>query len=195
MVKHLLTKISSTIWQLPLSYIGLSKKFEIHPFIINVIIGPIWETIVFQGILFGIPLSIVRKSWDIAWLPDPQFDRLLKWVIIILSALISNFIFVTFHRPGHFGTLFMEVSAKRLLKKMERAWLWENYEVARNCASELLPVAEEWWVREGWDYPQFLQALSLHVLSRGNGITPQQRQRMERILSEIKIFPNDILQA
>jgi hypothetical protein len=149
--------------------------------------------LVFQGILVGIPLSIVQKSWNVAWLPDPQFDRFLKWIIIILSITVSSFIFMTFHRPGHFGTLLFEIRAKRLRRKMEGAWVWKKYDVARNYASKLLPIAEEWWVREGLDYSKFLQALSLYVLSTGNECTNQQRQRVEKMLNEIKIYPNDIL--
>ena len=188
-----MAKILRAIWLLPSSYIGLNRRLEISPFVIYVVIGPIWETLIFQGILFGIPLSFVRRSWNVVWLPDPEFDRLLKWSIIIISGLISNFIFMTYHRPGHFGTLFVEIRARRLLKKMEAAWLWERFEVAKNYASELLPLAEEWWIREGSDYSRFLQALSLYVLSSGKETAVRHKQKMKIILSEVGIYSNDIL--
>jgi len=192
-------QVSSWIGLLPLSYLGLSRECEFPAFVRDIIIGPVWESIIFQGVMIGIPLSLVRKSWHVPWVQDPIFDRLIKSAIVIGSIALSGFIFITFHRPGHFETMLLELRAKRILRRMEAAWLWGKHEAAVKNAHDLLLIAEELWIREGSDFSRFLQGLSLYVIcndKRRLSISERnQRVRMEQILSEVRIWTNDILQG
>lgn len=191
MLKHKLSKIVFFL----MSYLGLTNR-ELSHRTVHIVLGVAWEELVFFGLpitVFGAIVVILSKAFPIA----NQWLFLSLWLVaFFLWTSFLTYVFAIFHQPGHFFTEFKLYSAKKLLRKMEAAWLWQNYPQAQRLAAELLALANELWELSGSEYSNFLRYLSLYVLCHKSvSISPSDNKRllMQKLEDIVELYPNEIL--
>ena len=178
-----------------MSYLGLTNR-ELSHRAVHIFLGVAWEELVF----FGLPITIFEAIVVILWRAFPIANQWLfvsLWLVaFFLWTSFLTYVFAIFHQPGHFFTEFKLYTAKKILRKMEAAWLWQNYPQAQRLAAGLLVLANQLWELSGSEYSNFLRYLSLYVLCYQNASissTDNKRLLMQRLEDTVKLYPNEIL--
>ena len=159
------------------------------------ILATFWETI-FQT-LFLWPSYYVIQTRHVRWVTDPSLDQNLKVSVVVVNAFCFIYISLALHQVGGLRSEFMKARARRICRKMEAAWVWEDYATARDLAAQLLRVSRETWMLGGSPAARFYQALSLYVMSTDTERCAAERQRLllesRRIAEDSGYLANDIV--
>jgi hypothetical protein len=176
-----------------LAYVGLTPTSKLADYLRHVV-GGFWEEGLFRGLAIGLISLPVLRTWNVPWIHQPVFDKLIKLAVILGSMIGSHFAFVAFHRPGHFITWWKQRAVRRIQRDMEGAWVWKDFKNARLLAYDLLRLAEELWVIEGEHFNRAQQVLALYVLCMtGDGFEGKIALRMAHTAESSGICNSEIL--
>jgi hypothetical protein len=103
---------------------------------------------------------------------DPAVDHQLKLAALVVNAAGFIYIFLALHQPGGLRTVVVRTRCRRLYRRMEGAWLWDDRRAARDAARQVLDLSREVWACYGSAEARFLSGLSLYVLTPTPGSGP-----------------------
>ena len=188
-----LIRIIKSIRRFWLWYLGLIPASEGYDCVRHQLLF-FWEDILFNFLPCAPVCYLVRKTWDVAWIPYPSLDKPLKVFLVGIVMFASTYTFVVYHQPGHFLTEWKEFKSKRVYRSMCAKWIWDDWSGAREHAKELLERADELWITTGSQLSRYYQGISIYVLCKtGDGFECRQARRMLEIFDDSGIYKNEIL--